>query len=346
MSKSNNKLSAFLRSKQMWSVISLLLLLLFNLIFNSGFFAISINNGRLYGNIIDVLNRGAALVIVAIGMMLVISTAGIDISVGAVSAIGAMSAAFVLKNMGDTGMYVFLAILVGLMTGLASGLWNGLLVSRLGIQPMIATLILMTAGRGLAQIISNGEILTISNNSSYSFLGRGTVFGVPFPTILMIAIVLLIYLLTRKTALGMMIESIGVNETSSRYAGVNTTRIKWLCYIICGICAALAGMMNSANVSSADGNNNGLWMELDAILAVVLGGTSMAGGRFSIFGTVIGAIFIQTLTTTIYSFNVPSETILVVKAVVVVIVILLSSEKASNLLKKAKSSLKSDKEAV
>ncbi|EOH97691.1 ABC transporter permease [Enterococcus pallens] len=312
-----------LTMKELWAVIGLGLILLFNLIFSPSFFKIAITDGHLYGSMIDVLNRGASLVIVSLGMTLVIATRGIDISVGSVSALGAMTAVYLL---GVSGAAVPVAILAGLLAGMLCGIWNGLLVARLNIQPMIATLILMTVGRGLAQIISNGEILTITS-PAYSFLGRGYVFGIPFATILMVAVTLLIYFVTRKTSLGLGIEAVGINEESARYSGIDTQKILWFCYIVCGMLAALSGMMESANVSSADGNNNGLNLELDAILAVVLGGTSMDGGKFHLGGTVVGALFIQTLTTTIFTFGVPAETIMVVKAIVVIFVVLLSSER-------------------
>lgn len=317
------KLKKLLTMKELWAVVGLGMILLFNLIFSPNFFKIAITDGHLYGSMIDVLNRGASLVIVSLGMTLVIATRGIDISVGSVSALGAMTAVYLMGTMGTA---VPVAIFAGLLAGMLCGIWNGLLVARLNIQPMIATLILMTVGRGLAQIISNGEILTI-NNPVYSFLGRGYVFGIPFATILMVMVTVIIYFVTRKTSLGLNIEAVGINQESARYSGVDTRKILWFCYIVCGILAALSGMMESANVSSADGNNNGLNLELDAILAVVLGGTSMDGGKFHLGGTVIGALFIQTLTTTIFTFGVPAETIMVVKAIVVIFVVLLSSDR-------------------
>ena len=318
-----DKFKEFLKMKELWAIVGLGMILLFNLIFSPGFFKIAVTDGHLYGSVTDVLNRGASLVIVSLGMTLVIATRGIDISVGSISALGAMVAVYLL---GTANVSVPVAIVAGLCAGFLCGVWNGFLVSKLNIQPMIATLILMTVGRGLAQIISNGEILTISN-PMYAFLGRGYVLGIPFASVLMIVVTLLIYLITRKTSLGLGIESVGINEESARYAGINTQKILWFCYIACGLLAALSGMMESANVSSADGNNNGLNLELDAILAVVLGGTSMDGGKFHLGGTVIGALFIQTLTTTIFTFGVPAETIMVVKAIVVIFVVLLSSDR-------------------
>ncbi|GCF92647.1 sugar ABC transporter permease [Enterococcus florum] len=318
-----NKFRELLKMKELWAIIGLVMILLFNLLFSPSFFKIAITDGHLYGSMIDVLNRGASLVIVSLGMTLVIATRGIDISVGSVSALGAMVAVYLL---GTANVAVPVAIAAGLLAGMLCGMWNGLLVARLNLQPMIATLILMTVGRGLAQIISNGEILTISS-PVYSFLGRGYLFGVPFATLVMVAVTFVIYLMTRKTSLGLGIEAVGINQESARYAGIDTRKILWFCYIVCGILAALSGMMESANVSSADGNNNGLNLELDAILAVVLGGTSMDGGKFHLGGTVIGALFIQTLTTTIFTFGVPAETIMVVKAIVVIFVVLLSSDR-------------------
>lgn len=317
------KLKQLTTMKELWAIVGLALILLFNLFFSPNFFNISITNGHLYGSIIDVLNRGASLVIVSLGMTLVIATKGIDISVGSISALGAMTAVYLLGTM---GLSVPIAILAGLLAGLVCGIWNGMLVAKLNLQPMIATLILMTVGRGLAQIISDGQILTVDSDA-YAFLGRGYVLGLPFSTVLMVLITLAIYLMTRKTSLGLQIESVGINDESACYAGIDTRKVLWMCYIVCGVLAALSGMMESANVSSADGNNNGLNLELDAILAVVLGGTSMDGGKFHLGGTVIGALFIQTLTTTIFTFGVPAETIMVVKAIVVIFVVLLSSDR-------------------
>ncbi|MFC3789990.1 ABC transporter permease [Paenibacillus sp. GCM10012307] len=306
--------------KIVWPLLAMAILYLFNLIVVPGFFKIEVIDGHLYGSLVDVLNRGTPLIIMAIGMALVIALEGIDISVGSVLAIAGSMAIFMLE-----GHSLWVAILASLVIGLLCGLWNGMLVSILGIQPMVATLILLTVGRGIAQLITNGQILT-TTNKGYEFIGKGYFLGLPFAVYIAAAVFIIIYLLKTKTAFGLFLEATGANRKSSEYAGVKPRAIFMSAYAICGLLAATAGIIYSSNLSSADANNAGLWYELDAILAVVIGGTSMRGGRFYLGGTVIGAIFIQSLTTTIYSLGVPPESILLVKAFVVILVCLIQSD--------------------
>ncbi|MGG4091883.1 ABC transporter permease [Paenibacillus lautus] len=308
------------RHKIVWPLLALVILYLINLIVVPGFFKVEIIDGHLYGNLVDVLNRGTPLIIMAIGMTLVIATEGIDISVGSVLAIAGSMAIFILE-----GSPLWVAILTALGIGLLCGLWNGMLVSILGIQPMVATLILLTVGRGIAQLITNGQILTTTNDR-YEYIGKGYLLGIPFAVYIVAAVFILVYLLKTKTAFGLFLESTGANRRSSEFAGVKPRVIFMTAYAICGLLAAAAGIIYSSNLSSADANNAGLWYELDAILAVVIGGTSMRGGRFFLGGTVVGAIFIQSLTTTIYSLGVPPESILLVKAIVVILVCLIQSD--------------------
>lgn len=321
-----------------WPIVAFLLIMLFNLIFTPSFFRLEIKDGHLFGSLIDVLNRGAPLMLLAIGMTMVIATAGVDLSVGAVIAIsGAMAAVLINPALGQqlitsdklienvTYTPLWLVILLGLLVSILCGLWNGLLVSRANIQPMVATLVLMVAGRGVAQLITNAQIITIYY-TPYFFIGNGYVLGLPFTLYIVAAVFLLAWLMTRKTAIGMFVESVGINASSSYYSGINEKNIKLLAYTFCGLCAGIAGLIISSNVKSADANNAGLWSELDAILAVVIGGTLMSGGRFSLAGSLIGALIIQSVTTTIYAFGVPPEVVLVVKATVVLIVVLLYSE--------------------
>jgi simple sugar transport system permease protein len=216
-------------------------------------------------------------------------------------------------------------IVIALGVSALCGLWNGLLVSRGNIQPMVATLILMVAGRGIAQLITNGQIITIYF-SPYYFIGNGYLFGLPFTLFLVLALYGLAWLFTRKTAVGMFVEAVGINARSSYLSGINAKNIKLLVYTFCGFCAGIAGLMYSANVKSADANNVGLNMELDAILAVVIGGTLMTGGRFSLFASMVGALIIQSVTTTMYALGVPAMASQSIKALVVLIVILLYSD--------------------
>ncbi|WP_437537572.1 ABC transporter permease [Sorangium sp. So ce726] len=326
-----------------WPLAMLGFLLLFNLVSNPQFFAITVKDGHLYGSVIDILNRASPLMIITMGLTLVIATRGIDISVGAVVAIsGAVAAVLIggeLSSSGGTGMAdatrVPLPIVVwsALGVALALGMWNGALVSFFGMQPIIATLILLVTGRGIAQLITGGQIITIYY-SPYHVIGNGFLLGIPVSLFIVAGLSAVLWALTRKTALGMFIEAIGVNPIASRLAGIRARSITFACYAVCGLCAGIAGLIVSSNVKSADGNNAGLLFELDAILAVVLGGTSLSGGKFTLAGSVIGALIIQTLTTTIYSAGVPPEVNLVVKALVVFLITILQSQKVRDLIAK------------
>lgn len=305
----------------------LAVLLLFNLFYSPEFFSIQVRDGHLYGSLIDILNFGAPLIIVSLGMTLVIATSGIDLSVGSVVAItGAMACLSISRSADQNAMTtVLIALAVSLILAAVLGLWNGLLVAQMGIQPIIATLILMVAGRGIAQLITNGQIITVLS-PNYQYIGSGSFLTLPFSIFIAALLFLIASLITRKTSLGLFIEAVGCKPVASRLAGVRSKTVIIVVYMFCGLCAGIAGLILSSNVSSADGNNAGLWVELDAILAVVIGGTSLNGGRFSLTGTLIGALMIQTLTTTIYMVGVPPEITLVVKALVVLVVCLIQSE--------------------
>lgn len=309
-----------------WPLVALALVMGFNLLFTPNFFRLEIKDGHLFGSLVDVLNRGAPLMLMAIGLTAVIATAGVDLSVGAVAAICAAVATRLVGNVTDvTATPLPLVILITLGVAILCGLWNGLLVSRANIQPMVATLVLMVAGRGIAQLITDGQIITVYYPPFFYF-GAGYLLGLPFTLFIVAAVFLFAWLITRRTAIGLFVESVGTNASSSYYSGVNEKNIKLVAYVFCSFCAGIAGIIISSNVKSADANNVGLFMELDAILAVVIGGTLMSGGRFSLAGSVLGALLIQSVTTTIYAFGVPPEVVLVVKSLVVLFVVLLYSE--------------------
>ncbi|MEK3890818.1 ABC transporter permease [Bacillus sp. FSL K6-3431] len=303
-----------------WPILALAIILVINFFAIPGFFFIEIKNGRFYGSLIDILNRGTPLIIIALGMTLVIAKEGIDISVGAVLAIAGASAIYMLDYFS-----VFVAIIFALLIGLVCGLWNGALVAIFDIQPMVGTLILMTIGRGIAQLITNGQVTT-TNNEVYAIIGKGYFLGFPVPLFIAIFILAILIYLKKRTSLGLFLEAVGANKRASEFAGIQPKLIYFIVYGICSLCAAIAGLIISSNLNSADANNAGLWIELDAILAVVIGGTSMRGGRFYLVGTVVGALFIQTISTTIYSTGIPPQTIMVIKAIVVIIVCLMQSE--------------------
>jgi galactofuranose transport system permease protein len=312
----------------LWPLLALALLLLGNGLFNPGFLSLEWRDGRLYGNLVDIANRAAPLILVSLGMTLVIAVRGLDISVGAVLAISATVAAWTITRMtagGDAGLApLFAAIAAALVAAALCGLWNGMLVVKVGMQPIIATLILMVAGRGIAQLISGGQILTIYY-PPYAYLGRGFLLGLPVALFVVLAVFVVLKLLLDRTALGLFVRAIGHNPVAAHVAGVRARAITWSLYVFSGFCAGLAGLLVSANVASADANNAGQLLELDAILAVAIGGTMLAGGRFSLAGSVVGALIIQTLTTTIYAIGVPPQVNLVVKALLVLAVLLLQS---------------------
>jgi simple sugar transport system permease protein len=312
----------------LWPLIALVALLLLNFAFTPSFFALRLQDGHLFGSLVDILRNGAPTLLIALGMTLVIATRGIDLSVGAVAAIaGAVACTHIVE-----GGNAITAMALALALCLVLGLWNGFLVSVLGIQPIIATLVLMTAGRGIAMLVTEGQIITVTNDT-FSKVGAGFVV---LPIAILISLVMLaaVALLTRRTALGMLIEAVGVNPEASRLAGVRSRTIIWTVYVFCALCAGVAGLMIASNVNAADANSAGLWIEMDAILAVVIGGTSLAGGRYSLTGTLIGAMVIQTLTTTVYTIGVPPETTLVFKAAVVIVVCLLQAPRITDRLRR------------
>ena len=311
---------------------ALILVLLIDSLVANNFFSIHLQGDRLFGSPIDILNRAAPVAILSIGMTLVIATGGIDLSVGAVMAIAGATAATLTVE----GYSLGIVILATLGSGLLCGLWNGVLVSLLKIQPFVATLILMVAGRGIAQLITKGQIVTF-NSDSLAWLGSGTLWWLPVPMWLTLALILLVWLLCRKTALGMFIEAVGINLRAARNAGVNSWVVVMSTYVLSGLCAALAGLIVAADIRGADANNAGLWLELDAILAVVIGGASLMGGRFNLLLSLVGALIIQSMNTGILLSGFPPELNQVVKAVVVMIVLLLQSPRFMQLFKKGAS---------
>lgn len=303
-------------------ILALILVLLGNRIISPTFFTLRMVDGRLIGSLIDILNRGAPTVLLATGMTLVIATKGIDLSVGAVIAICAAIAAVLIST---TNIPPLLVIAISIGAGVLCGLWNGILVALFDIQPIVATLILMVVGRGIAQLITQGQITTF-HNATLEFVGTGLIGGFPFPIFVSLIVVIFVWLLVRRTAIGVLIESVGANDRASYYAGIDATKIKLLAYIISGVCAAIAGLIIAADIKGADANNAGLWEELDAILAVVIGGTALVGGRFYLLMSVVGALIIQSIQTGIYVSRLPPTFNLIVQAIVILTILFLQSE--------------------
>lgn len=299
---------------------ALALMLIANWIIFPDFFDLAWVNGRLTGSVVDVLNRAAPVALLALGMAGVIATRGIDLSVGAVMAIaGAVAAVSV-----EAGYSWYAAVAFALLAGLAGGLWNGMLVALLSIQPIVATLVLMVAGRGIAQLITSGRITTFTD-PQLAALGSGTLLGIPIPIFITAAVAAALILLTRRTALGLFIVAVGINPRASYLSGIRTKGLLLAVYACSAVTAAIAGVIVAADIQGADANNAGLWLELDAILAVVLGGASLFGGRLSYLLTLIGALTLQALKTGILLAGFPPQFNLIAMAAVVTVLLVLQA---------------------
>lgn len=312
-----------LRSPVLWPLAGIAALLAVNLILKPGFLNLTVLDGHLYGLPIDVLHRGAKTLILALGMTLVIATGGVDLSVGSVVAItGALAATLIGHGVASLPLILAGALGAGALAGLA----NGLLIARIGVQPIVATLILMVAGRGVAQVLTDGQVLIIKH-AGFDFLGNGFVAGLPFTIVCATLLYVVTHIALRRSAAGLFIEAVGDNPEAARFAGLATARIKTLVYVASGLCAAFAGAMESANIGAADAQRAGENLELDAIFAVVVGGTALTGGRFLLLGSFIGALLLQLLVTTMYHLGVPPAVAPVPKALLILLVCLLQSER-------------------
>ena len=314
-------LQRLLRSPLVWPIAGLALLLVVNLVNDPGFLRLGVREGHLEGQLVDILTHGAVTLVLALGMTLVIATGGVDLSVGSVMAVAGMTAGWCVTH-GHSSLLFVLAAALG--AGALAGLLNGMLVAYAGIQPIIATLVLMVSGRGIAQLISRGEVLKITQ-PRFEFIGKGFLLGLPFAALLAVALYALAQLVLRRTAAGLFIEAIGDNPVASRFAGLATARVKCLAYLLCGLGAGLAGAMVAANNAAADPFGLGQNMELDAIFAVVVGGTALTGGRFTLLGSFVGVLLLQTLTPTLVFLGVDPPVQPVPKAMLILIVCVLQS---------------------
>lgn len=293
---------------------ALVALVIANLLFTRGF--ASANTPTL------ILLQVAPTVLVAVGMTFVIATGGIDLSVGSVMAIAGALAATLL------GYGVGVAILAGLTGGLLCGLLNGWLISFFRIQPIIVTLALFISGRGVAQVISNGELIPFES-ASFSYLGRGSLLGIPVQIIIMLVVAALGIFLLRATSFGRYVLATGGNESAARLAGVPVTRTKMIVYALAGTLAAVAGLIETGRAGASDAAKIGLQIELDAIAATVVGGTSLIGGRATVVGTIIGALIMATITTSINMNDLPFAWSLVIKAAIIVAAVYLQRPKTA-----------------
>ena len=350
----NDKIKKLLSNQLLIPFTAIIILCLVNLINDPSFFSITMlkNNAGynvLSGSLITILDYGSELAILAIGMTLVTAASGgQDISVGATIAIAGSAMLRVLCG-GNTrpealAAPIFVGFLVACIVGMLCGAFNGILVSIFRIQPMIATLILFTAGRSIAAWINNNE-LPIVPDPKFAYFG-GFIPGVPIPTTTFIAIACIIVamLLLKFTNLGLYTQAVGINESSSRLNGINPTFIKFLSFVILGLCVAVAALIKVSRLSTINYSVIAKDIEMDAILAVALGGNALSGGKFNMWGSILGAYIIQFLTTTLYKFQVDSAALPAYKAVVVIILVVFSSpvvrEKLSALSNKKKAAAK------
>ena len=309
-------------SPLLWPLLALAVILLFNLLFTEGFFHVEIKDGHLFGSLIDIVKRSVPVMIIALGMTLVIATSGIDISVGAVAAIATAVAGILIAKVHAS---LALVIIAPLVAALFCGAFNGLLVSVFDVQPIITTLILMVTGRGVGLLIIGGRV-QLWRMRSFEFLGSGYLFGVAFPIFIVALVFAVLFVFLKRNPLGLYIPAVGGNPLASRYSGINVRRVRFAVYLFSALCAGISGLILSADIKASDVSLVGMYIELDAILAVVIGGTSMNGGKFTLVGTIVGALIIQSLTTTILTRGIPVQYPFVVKASVVILVILLQSE--------------------
>ncbi|MBB3318768.1 ribose transport system permease protein [Rhizobium sp. BK176] len=296
--------------------VAFLALILFNIVVTPNFLSWQTLNVN--------LTQVATIVIVATGMTLVIATGGIDLSVGSLMAISGAVAPMIfmgtLFRIESSELAVALAFIIPLLIAMALGWFNGFLVTRFAIQPIVATLVLFIAGRGIAQVITNGN-LQVFKNEAFQFIAMGRVAGIPTQVALMLVVAALAFCLIRFTVIGRQIIAVGGNEKAARLTGIPVRHVKTVVYIISGGLAGLAGLIVVARNSASDANLVGMGMELDAIAAVAVGGSLLTGGRANIIGTLLGALVIQLVRYTLLANGVPDAAALIVKAALIIIAV-------------------------
>lgn len=333
--KNSNVFAKIFRRQIFIPIAALIVLALFNLIMDPSFFKITMDynsagNPVFSGNLITILDYGSELAILAIGMTLVTAASGgQDISVGAAIAIAGSVILRVLCGTESAPEHmkapIIVAFLAACVVAMLFGAFNGVLVAYLKIQPMVATLILYTAGRSIAAWINNNQ-LPIVNDISFSYFGN-FIPGIPIPTPVFIAVIcmIVIFLVLKFTTLGLLTQSVGINAQSSRLNGINPAWIKFITYVILGLCVAIAAFIKVSRISTINYSVIAKDIEMDAILAVALGGNALSGGKFNMAASILGAYVIQFLTTTLFKFNVASTALPAYKAIVVILLVVLSA---------------------
>ncbi|NQZ30888.1 MAG: ABC transporter permease [Oceanospirillaceae bacterium] len=309
--------------KQHGTLLAFLFLILVNILITPNFLQIQ----TLYVNLTQV----ATVAIVAIGMTLVIASGGIDLSVGALMALAGTIAPLIFLSdfaLMSPVLGLTLAILVAILAAAMGGLFNGFLISRYNIQPIIATLILFISGRGIAQVLTNGELQTF-DHASFEFIGTGRIFGVPFQAIITIVIALSMAWVLRRSIYGRFLLAVGGNEQAAKLAGVPTAKIKMITYMICGALAGVAGIITTAINSASDANQTGQLMELDAIAAAIVGGVLLTGGKAPILGALLGACIIQLVGYTLLANGVHDAVAMIAKAIIIIAAVYMQQMKGA-----------------
>ena len=303
------------------TLIALALLIIFNLIFTRNFATLQTLNVN--------LTQVCTIVIVAVGMTMVIGTGGIDLSVGSIMAISGALAPMIflgtIMPVTNIGLSVAIAIFVAILAATLLGLFNGWLVAKLRIQPIVATLVLFIAGRGIAQVLTNGN-LQVFRVPEFQWIGLARPLGIPVQVMIMAVIVVAAAWVLRRTMFGRSILATGGNEKAAEIAGIPVSGVKLAVYAISGFCAGIAGLIVIAINSASDANLVGMGMELDAIAAVAVGGTLLTGGKATIIGTLIGALTIQLVRYTLLANGVPDAAALVVKAAIIIVAVWLQQQ--------------------
>ncbi|MET9226262.1 ABC transporter permease [Lentzea sp. NPDC003310] len=292
--------------------VAVAVLLLFNALFTSNFLTL--------GNFTTQLVQAAPVLIVALGMALVIGTEGVDLSVGAVMALAAAVIPLYL------GAGPLMAITMALVVGVLAGAFNGFLVARVGIQPIVATLALLVGGRGLALVIADGQLVQL-RDPSFLELGAGNVAGIPISVLIAGALALVIAAVTNRTTFGRQLVAIGGNRKAATLAGLPVTRVLIGVYAICGVLAAVAGVIATSRLAASDPADMGLLMELSAITAVVVGGTPLTGGKVRVLGTVFGVVLMQLVRATLIKHNLPDSIAQMIQAAIIVAAVYVARER-------------------
>ena len=346
-----NQIKKLFASQLAIPLVALIVLVVFNLIRDPSFFSITImknnlGNTVLSGNLISILNGASELVILSIGMTLVTSGAkGLDISIGASAAIAGSVFVKILKAWGINGGTIFAGLIIACIVAVIFCLFNGLLIAKFNIQPMIASLILFTAGRPIAYWINGGATPNVED-PIITYIGNFIPhIAIPTPIIVVVIFIVLINIILKKTTLSLYIQAVGINERAARLNGINPVMMKMVVFIILGICVTMAGAINVCRIGVINHETILLDIEMDAILAVAIGGNSLGGGKFKLSGSIIGAYIIQALTITLYAMKVSSTAVKAYKAIVIILIVFAGSPVVKAWIGQIKDKIVAKKEA-